>query len=95
MTRQEINRAIVNYLRPYNPQKIGIFGSVARNEETSESDIDILIKFGDVPSLFEFIRMENDLTEILGRKVDLVSEGALKNQRLKAYIFRDLQVIFG
>jgi len=94
MTRQEINKAIVNYLRPYYPQKIGIFGSVARNEETPESDIDILIKFGDVPSLFEFVRMENDLSEILGRKVDLVSEGALKNQRLKAYIFRDLQVIF-
>jgi predicted nucleotidyltransferase len=82
-------------LRPYNPEKIGIFGSVARNEETPESDIDILIKFGNVPSLFEFVRMENDLSEILGRKVDLVSEGALKNQRLKAYIFRDLQVIFG
>ena len=95
MTRQEINKAIVNYFRPYNPQKIGIFGSVARNEETPESDIDILIKFGDVPSLFEFVRMENDLSEILGRKVDLVSEGALKNKRLKTYIFQDLQVIFG
>jgi len=95
MTRQEINKAIVNYLQPYNPQRIGIFGSVARNEETSESDIDILIRFGKVPSLFEFVRMENDLSEILERKVDLVSEGALKNKRLKTYIFQDLQVIFG
>jgi predicted nucleotidyltransferase len=50
MTRQEINKAIVNYLQPYHPQKIGIFGSIARNEETPE----------------------NDLSEILGRKVDLV-----------------------
>jgi uncharacterized protein len=71
MTRQEINNAIVKYLQPYNPQRIGIFGSVARNEETSESDIDILIRFGKVPSLFEFVRMENDLSEILDRKVDL------------------------
>jgi predicted nucleotidyltransferase len=94
MTRQEINTAIIKYLQPYHPKRIGIFGSVARNEDTSESDIDILIKFGDVPSLFEFVRMENDLSDILGRKVDLVSEGALKNERLKAYIFQDLQVIF-
>ena len=94
MTRQEIDIAIINYLKPYHPKRIGIFGSVARNEHTSESDIDILIKFGDVPSLFEFVRMENDLTDILGRKVDLVSEGALNNERLKGYIFQDLQVIF-
>ena len=94
MTRQEIDNAIINYLQPFSPKRIGIFGSVARNEDTSESDIDILISFGDVPSLFEFVRMENDLTDILGRKVDLVSEGALRNERLKAYIFQDLQVIF-
>ena len=94
MTRQEIDTAIINYLQPFHPKRIGIFGSVARNEDTSESDIDILISFGDVPSLFEFVRMENDLTDILGRKVDLVSEGALKNEKLKAYIFQDLQVIF-
>ena len=94
MTRQEINKAIVSYLQPYNPQRIGIFGSVARNEDTPESDIDVLIRFGDVPTLFEFVRMENDLSEILGRKVDLVSEGALKNKRLKAYISQDLQIIY-
>ena len=94
MTRQEIDTAIINYLRPYHPERIGIFGSVARNEDTNESDIDILIKFGVVPSLFEFVRMEIDLSDILGRKVDLVSEGALNNERLKAYIFQDLQVIF-
>lgn len=94
MNRKEIDTAIINYLEPFRPERIGIFGSVARNEETSESDIDILIRFGNVPTLLEFVRMERELSNILGRKVDLVSEGALTNERLKAYILQDLQIIF-
>jgi predicted nucleotidyltransferase len=94
MNRKEIDTAIINYLEPFRPERIGIFGSVARNEETSVSDIDILIRFGNVPTLLEFVRMERELSNILGRKVDLVSEGALTNERLKAYILQDLQIIF-
>jgi predicted nucleotidyltransferase len=45
MQRSEININIINYLRPYSPERIGIFGSFARKEETAESDIDILVKF--------------------------------------------------
>ncbi len=94
MNRKEIDTAIINYLEPFGPKRIGIFGSVARNEETNDSDIDILIRFGNVPTLLEFVRMERELTHILGRKVDLVSEGALTNKRLKTYILQDLQIIF-
>ena len=94
MNRKEIDKTIIDYLEPFGPRRIGIFGSVARNEATSESDIDILVRFENAISLLEFVRMERELTSLLGRKVDLVSEGALTNKRLKEYIFRDLQIIF-
>ena len=45
MERQEINSTIINYLSPYRPERIGIFGSFARHEEKKDSDIDILVKF--------------------------------------------------
>ncbi len=94
MNRKEIDTTIIDYLEPFGPQRIGIFGSVARNEATIDSDIDILVRFENTITLLEFVRMERELTSLLGRKVDLVSEGALKNERLKDYIYRDLQIIF-
>jgi len=45
MDRNEINVRIINYLRPFGPERIGIFGSFARKEDTPDSDIDILVKF--------------------------------------------------
>ena len=94
MNRQEINNAIINYLDNYNPERIGIFGSFARQEETPESDIDILVKFYYTISLLELVKIERELSEILGKKVDLVTEPALKNTKLKKYIFNDLKIIY-
>lgn len=64
--------------RKYHISKIGIFGSYVRNEQSKSSDIDILVDFSKPISLFEFIDMENRLTELLKMKVDLVSRKALK-----------------
>lgn len=49
-----------------------------RNEQTPESDIDILVSFTSKPSLFEFIELENYLSELLDTRIDLVMESALK-----------------
>jgi len=94
MNRQEIIKAIINYLDQYNPARIGIFGSFAREEDTPESDIDILVRFKQTISLFDLVKIERELTSILGKKVDLVTEPALKNKKLKHYIYKDLQIIF-
>ena len=93
MNRQQIDTIIINYLKPYQPQRIGIFGSYARHEQTKESDIDILVKFKDTISLFDLARMHRELSNLLGIKVDLLTEGALKNEKLKKYIYQDLQLI--
>jgi uncharacterized protein len=87
-------KVIIDYLYPYNPVKIGIFGSYAREENRPDSDLDILINLNTAISLFQFVRIERELSELLGIKVDLVSEGAIKNQRLRNYIEADMKIIF-
>ena len=94
MERQAINSAIINYLSPYKPERIGVFGSFARHEENMDSDIDILVKFKETISLLELVRIHRELSALLGIKVDLITEQALKNKRIKKYIYDDLQIIF-
>lgn len=80
---------IKNIIGKYNPKMVGIFGSYARNEETKESDLDILIDFDFRIDLLELIGIEQELSEILGLKVDLITIKSI-NQKLKPYIERDL-----
>jgi predicted nucleotidyltransferase len=94
MDRQSINSAIINYLYPYNPERIGIFGSFARQDNSDESDIDILVSFKETPSLLDLARIHRELSLVLGKKVDIVTEPALKNEKLKKYIYNDLKIIF-
>lgn len=93
MTTPDQNNKILNYLKSYQPEWVGIFGSWARGENRPDSDLDILIKLGKPVSLLTFIDMEDELSKLLHVKVDLVSEGALKNELLKKYIFQDLRII--
>jgi len=94
MKSSEINTDIIKYLKPFEPERIGIFGSFARNEDTSESDIDILVKFKNTISLLDLARIHRELSQILGKNVDLVTESSIKNKKLKKYIYNDLKIIF-
>jgi predicted nucleotidyltransferase len=62
----------------YHINSLDIFGSYLRNENNSESDIDILVSFSEAPSLFKFIELEDYLSNLLGIKADLVMKSALK-----------------
>ncbi|GAB3785103.1 hypothetical protein GCM10028818_46270 [Spirosoma horti] len=93
MTTATQNQQILNYLKPYQLEWIGIFGSWARGENSPGSDLDILIKFIKPVSLLTFVRMERELSEILDLKVDLVSEGGLKNERMRQRVLRNLKII--
>jgi hypothetical protein len=90
MVPTEVKNIILSRLKKFDPQKVGIFGSFARGENKKDSDIDILVEFKKIPSLLALIKLENDLSEILGTKVDLVTTGALKNKRIKKSIKKDL-----
>jgi uncharacterized protein with HEPN domain len=89
MIGQQIKNTILDHLKDYQPISVGIFGSFARGENTENSDIDILVKFKVVPTLLTLIRIENELSEILGRKVDLITIGAIKNRKIENSIQKD------
>ncbi len=93
MNKETIN-IIINTLQEYNPERIGIFGSYARNENSNSSDIDILVKFRSTLSLLQIVHIENLISQKLGIKADLVTEGALKNEAIKESINKDLQIIY-
>jgi len=59
-------------------RKLGVFGSYARGEQHSDSDLDILVEFAEPVTLFELVRLENELTTRLGVDVDLVTRNSLK-----------------
>ena len=94
MINAKIKNQVVNSLLRYQPEKIGIFGSYARGEQQASSDLDILISFKDGISLLRLVQIQQELSDTLGIKVDLVTENGLKNPRLKKYIYQDLITIF-
>ncbi len=75
----------------YFVEKIGYFGSFFRNEQQENSDIDILVSFRK-PLGWEFFDLQNLLEQQLNRKVDLVSEKALKSQ-LKQFILQHVKYV--
>jgi predicted nucleotidyltransferase len=62
----------------YHVHSLGVFGSYSRGEQSAASDIDILVSFSTPPSLFGFVELEQQLSSLLGLKVDLVMQSALK-----------------
>ncbi len=72
----------------FHVRSLSVFGSAGRGTATVESDIDILVDFSRPPGLFEFLRLKQYLEDLLGKPVDLVTEGALKKQ-LREKILRE------
>lgn len=62
-------------------KSIALFGSYARNEQTEDSDIDVLVEF-EKPVGFEFIDLHEDLEKMLDHKIDLVSKKGVKEHYL-------------
>jgi hypothetical protein len=62
----------------YGVKHLGVFGSYARGEADDRSDLDILVEFERAPTLWEFIRLERELGDKLGLRVDLVMKKSLK-----------------
>jgi len=81
-TRQDILSSLKklkgDIAREYSVKTIGVFGSVARDEQTGTSDIDLLVEFSKPVGFVTFMRLENFLSEKLGKQVDLVTSDSLK-----------------
>ena len=63
--------------RAHKAEKLWVFGSCARKEETPESDVDFLVKFGDDAEFGAQVRISDALNLFFGRKVDVVSDRGL------------------
>jgi predicted nucleotidyltransferase len=68
---------IISFMRQHGADKIGIFGSYARNEARADSDLDLMVWFKEQKSLLWMIRIERELSELLGIKIDLLTEQAV------------------
>lgn len=84
---------LIEMRRQNDVAMIGIFGSMARGETTEQSDIDLLVRFSKRKSLLALVRLEREISEALGRKVDLLTEAAI-SPYLRDDIKQALQVIY-
>lgn len=94
MINEAQKEIVIHHLRPLRPYKIGIFGSYARNEEQPTSDLDILIYMNpDVRfSLLDLIGVEQQISDALGVKVDIVTERSL-HPYMKLFVEKDVKII--
>ncbi len=92
MTRQEVLDKLEGSrteLRQMGVKSLSLFGSLARDEATDRSDVDLLVEFDRPIGLFQFIRVQHYLQEVLGvDRVDLVMPDAL-HEELRDDILRD------
>lgn len=76
-------------LRRHGIETARIFGSVARGDDHEGSDVDLLVEFAPGTSLFDILKIQDELELVLGVQVDLVSERGLKD-RVRVRVHQDL-----
>jgi predicted nucleotidyltransferase len=85
---EELAKRIVPILRDGGVVEASVFGSFARGEVQPDSDLDLLVKYGETVSLFDVSGLKYELEKLIGSKVDLISKDYLK-PRLKKRILQE------
>ena len=95
--KSELFAALLNHqtrLKDYGVKRCGVFGSFARETQTDESDVDILVEFERGKKSFDnFINLALFLEEMLGRKVELVTPESL-SPYIGAHILREVEYAY-
>ncbi len=100
MTKPGIDiQQIIAFCRKYRVNKFALFGSVLREDFRPESDVDVLVAFADdaAPTLLTLARMEEELSTLFGRRVDLLTWPGVEqshNARRRQAILDSAQVIY-
>ncbi len=85
---------IVAFCRQNSIRKLAFFGSVLRDDFSSDSDVDVLVEFEPGARVgLQFFKMEKDLSEILGRKVDLNTPGFL-SKYFREKVIAEAEVLY-
>lgn len=74
----ERRREVLHLARRHRVRNVRVFGSVARREDTADSDVDLLVTFADDASLYELADLVDELSALLEAHVDVVSDRALR-----------------
>ncbi len=94
---EKLKALILPILEPFGVEEVALFGSTVRGEETAESDLDVLVRFQEPPrkplGLMTWGRIERELTERCGKKVDLVSARGL-NRHLRPLVEAEKVVLY-
>jgi len=93
MTIEELKDKITPIFEESGVSYAGVFGSFARGENTSKSDIDILVSIEKPIGIYEFIGLQQKLEKILGRKVDLISKNNILSE-FEHGIYQDLVSVY-
>ena len=84
----ELLKAHQAQVKRFGVKSLRLFGSVARDEATVDSDIDFLVEFGEAPSFSGYMKLRIFLEDLLGGKVDLITEAGLR-RRVRPYVEKD------
>lgn len=93
MNKEHLFNKIVSLIKKHGARKIAVFGSYARGEEKPKSDIDILVEFSERKSLLDLVGIEQELSDALGIKVDLLTEKSISPYLIDR-IKREMKVIY-
>lgn len=84
MTRENVIKLLSQQLtflqEKFGVESLDVFGSVSRKTAGPDSDVDILVRYRTQPGLFAFLDLKEYLEGVVGRPVDLVTVGALREQ---------------
>lgn len=90
LTLDSIKFLLMPIMKKYEIKSLSVFGSYARSEATSSSDVDLLIDGGNYKGLFEYETMIDAMKKALGKEVDLVTQSVLDQSKSKAdFLFKD------
>ncbi|MGJ3249632.1 MAG: nucleotidyltransferase family protein [Elainellaceae cyanobacterium] len=95
MNRNEILSAILEHeqtLREMGVKSLDLFGSVARDEASVESDIDLLVEFEETGGFFQLFRVKYYLEDLLGRTIDLGTANALREHAQESALKESIRV---
>jgi uncharacterized protein len=76
--RAKLRAHLADFANRYHVASLGLFGSRVRGDERTDSDLDMLVSFDVTPSLLTLLKLENELSDLLGVRVDLVIRESLR-----------------
>ncbi|MFH1856559.1 MAG: nucleotidyltransferase family protein [Candidatus Omnitrophota bacterium] len=91
--KREMFKKVALLLEGQGAKKAAVFGSYVRGEEKPDSDIDILVEFKERKSLLEFVKIERELSQSIGIKVDLLTEKSISPYLIDR-IKKEMEVIY-